>query len=140
MSSRKIFTRRFLFGFLFVFLLTGLNAGLFWYARKASTASPYSFVEKSNGIILLGRIKSLDGGYLELNEAYTFHEAQNLQGVIAGGEFRVESLNPNTLKLVREEGFDGLRIGPSDIKQWGDVPLDSTIGKQLIQLVSTQKE
>lgn len=136
MQPRKIFTRRFLFGFVILLLLTGVNVGLFWYARH-NPLDAFSFVQKTDGTIFFGKVRLLDGGYLQLDEVYTFHRVDNPQGMTEGGDFRIESLNPETLTIVREDGFDGIRIGPADIKQWGDIPTDSVIGKQIIRLMNT---
>jgi hypothetical protein len=129
MESRKLFTRRFIFGIGVLFILTALNVGLFYYIRQAN--APWSYLEKNDGTVLIGKMTLLEGGYIEVDMVYTFSSVNHLQGESDGESFRIESLNPELVAPVRVEALDRLRIAPSEVKQWGEVSLDSKIYQQL---------
>lgn len=129
MESRKLFTRRFVFGILFILSLSAVNIALFYYIRL--TTQPWYFVEKNDGTILLGKASLLEGGYVEIDRVYAFSSLNHLQGSSEGTDFRIESLNPAQVTIVRTESLDRVRIAPSEVKQWGEISPESRIYQQL---------
>lgn len=132
MRPGDFLNRRFLFGVGALCIITAVNVGLYLYWKDGELFAPeWSYVVKSDDTILFGRIELLEGGFVELKDVYTLVLANHLQGESAGGDFRLESLNEQQFTLAPAGVHGHLRIGPLQVKQWGEVPSGSTLDRQL---------
>lgn len=132
MRPGDIVSRRFVFGISTFILLTVLNFGLFVYWRDGHLfGSSWSYLMKSDGALLFGRVKLLEGGFVEVRDVYALVATKHLQGESAGDTFRLESLHEETFTLVPLNYEYGLHLGPNEVKQWGEVPAGSVIDKRL---------
>jgi|GEM_PF-2268837 len=131
MKLRTLFTRRFLFGTAILIMLTAVNYGILLYVRDGSLERPWSYVEKMDGTVLFGRAELLEGGFIDLSDVHSLTYTGHFQGSSEGGEFRIESLNPKMVTVTALDISGTLRIGPNTVRQWGTVPPDSQIYKQL---------
>lgn len=131
MNPRSASARRFVFGISIFVILTAINFVLFGYVRGEMGGRQWDYVQKTDDTILFGRVKLLEGGFIELTDAHTLIYTDHLQGELSGDQFRLESLNPKTAVISQMHSLEGVHIGPNEVRQWGRVPVDSQIGRQL---------
>jgi hypothetical protein len=135
MRPGRIASRRFIFGISVLIALALLNVFLFVQARESGFfREKWSFVEKNNGMILLGRVELLEGGYLKISDVYELVYKPPKREQRSSEQFQLEAFGTGAVQVIEVATFDSAQIGPNDVRQWGAVPRGSRIEQRLEEL------
>lgn len=133
MEAGTISNRRFFWVITTLVILVIATAAALWYLFRPVKAK-WGFVEKTDDTILLGRIELLEGGFIAIEDVYqlVYHRPQ--REVRSGGEFQLEAFGQGAVTVEPAITFERARIGPLEVRRWGDVPAGSRIEERLNQL------
>ena len=132
MRPGALTSRGFIFGMSILVLLTAAAVGFFVYQRvTASSTYTWSYIERADGSLYFGKAKLLEGGFVELTDVHVLVRPSLDEEASLSDQFRLETITPEVFAVSPIHIERDIRLGPNEVRQWGDVPMNSEIWLQL---------
>lgn len=132
MRPGALTSRGFIFGMGVLVLLTAAAVGFFMYQRVATSSThAWSYIERADGSLYFGNAKLLEGGFIELANVHVLVRPSLDKEAGLSDQFRLETITPEVFAVSPVHIEGALRLGPNEVRQWGDVPINSEIWLQL---------